>query len=152
MYLRGMRLKDMEKREAIKQATFALVADEGVSALKMADLAKRVGVSPSTLYTYFEDKQHLIQTLFREVMKAMVTLVVKEFHPDRPYKANLKQFWIAYLHYRIRHHKEILFYERVKASSYFQKTVAEVKSMEMMVPMQLIRMGKEQMLIKDLDD
>jgi AcrR family transcriptional regulator len=147
-----MRLKDEEKREAIKQATFALVAEEGVSALKMADLAKRVGVSPSTVYTYFEDKDHLVQSLFREVIRAMVTMVVREFQPERPYKVNLMEFWKAYMYYRIRHHKEILFYERVKASSHFQKTVMEVKEMEMVVPMQLIRLGKEQLLLKDIDE
>lgn len=145
-----MRLKDLEKREAIKQATFALVAEEGVNALKMADIARRVGVSPSTLYTYFEDKDDLIQSLFREVLKSMVTVVVQEFQPDRPYKVNLKHFWIAYLHHRIRHHQATLFYERVKASSYFQKAVAESKSLEMAVPMQLIRMGQEQLLLKNV--
>ncbi len=147
-----MRPKDLEKREAIKQATFALVAEHGVPALKMADLAKRAGVSASSLYTYFEDKDHLIQTLFREVMKTMVGLAIQEFQSDRPYKINLKEFWIAYLRYRIQHHNEILFCERVKASPYFQKTVTETKMMELAVPMQLIRLGQEQLLLKEMDE
>lgn len=145
-----MRLKDLEKREAIKQATFALVAEEGVNALRMADIARRVGVSPSTLYTYFEDKDHLIQSLFREVLKSMVSTVVKEFQPDRPYKVNLKHFWSAYLHHRIRHLQATLFYERVKSSSYFQEAVAESKALEMAVPLELIRMGQEQLLLKNV--
>lgn len=146
-----MRPKDEEKRAAIKEATFAMVAEQGVSALKMAALARRVGISVSTLYVYFEDKEDLIKTLFREVMRSMVAEVVAEFKPQRPYKANLRQVWLKYLDYRVSHYNAIRFYEQVRTSP-FAEAAAGIKAAEMEVPLQLIRLGKEQLLLKDMDE
>lgn len=147
-----MRPKDGEKREAIKQQTFQIAAEHGIAGIKMATLAKKVGISPSTLYVYFADKEHLIRTLFAEVTKEMVVEMVKAFDPSLPYKLNLKQIWLKYLHFRIDNHAKILFYERVKASPFFHKIATDIKTSEMDPAMELIRIGKKQLLLKNLDE
>ena len=145
-----MRLKDREKREAIKQATLALVAEQGVAGLKMASLARRTGLSPSTLYVYFEDKEDLIVSLFREVTRQIVHLVLGEYDPSLPYKASFKKVILKYLKCRIDIYQEHLFLEQVKTSPYYQKIIAEVKGDELEGAMVLLEAGKEQMLFKDL--
>lgn len=147
-----MRVKDSDKRAAIKLATFEIVAEQGLSAIKMADIARRVGVSPSTLYVYFENKEDLVKTLFQEVLHDMVTHVVKDFDPGRPFKVNLKQIWETYLNYLVDNYLMLIFYESVKNSPYFFEMTADVKTVEMAGPMQLIRQGKAELLLKDIDE
>lgn len=147
----GMRPKDEEKRAAIKEATFALVAESGVVALKMADIAKKAGISPSTLYVYFEDKESLILILFEEVTRSLAEAVLPEYKLERPFKVNLRHIWIKYLTYRIENYNAIQFFERVKTSP-FHHAAIEIRSGVMDLPLQIIRAGKAQLLLKDLDD
>jgi AcrR family transcriptional regulator len=147
-----MRVKDKDKRAAIQQATLEIVAEQGLSALKMADIARRVGISASTLYVYFDSKEALVRTLFQEILRDMVTHVVKDFDHSRPYKVNLKQIWETYLRYLVDNNLVLIFYESVKSSPYFMAMTSDVKSVEMAGPMQLIRLGKAQLLLKDIDE
>lgn len=147
-----MRLKDEEKREAIKQASFDLVAEQGVAGLKMATLAKRAGFSPSTLYVYFKDKEDLVITLFREVYKGMVDRVLEVHQPGRPFEEDLRHVWKRYLMAQIEHHKELFFLEQVKTSPYFMKNALDIKDAEMAAPFEVLRLGKEQGLLKDLPE
>lgn len=137
---------------AIRQATFTLVAEQGIAGLKLATLAKRVGISPSTLYVYYKDKKDLIFTLFEEVTRTMIRSVVSVFDPQQPYKINLRNVWAAYLHYRIENHQEIYFYEQVKVSPYIHGSLNDFRNSEMEAAMQLIRLGKDLDLIKNLDE
>lgn len=147
-----MRLKDNEKREAIKQATLALVAEQGIAGLKMATLAKKTGLSPSTLYVYFRDKEDLIVSLFREVTRQIVHLVLQEYDPELPYKISFKKVVLKYLVCRVDIYQEHLFMEQVKTSPYYQKIIFEVKDAELEGAMLLLQKGKEQMLLKNLPD
>lgn len=147
-----MRVKDMDKREAIRQATLEIVAEQGLSAIKMADIARRVGISPSTLYVYFANKEDLVKTLFQEILRDMVSEVVKEFDPAKPFKISLRQIWELYLRYLVDNHLALFFYESVKNSPYFYEAAADIKMVEMAGPMQLFKIGKAQLLLKDIDE
>lgn len=147
-----MRVKDMDKRAAIKQATLEIVAEQGLSAIKMADIARRVGISPSTLYVYFANKEDLVKTLFQEILRDMVTEVVREFDPAKPFKISLRQIWELYLRYLVDNHLALFFYESVKNSPYFHEAAADIKMVEMAGPMRLFKIGKAQLLLKDIDE
>lgn len=146
-----VRQKDDEKRQSIREATFELVAENGISGLKMAQLARKVNLSPSTLYVYFRDKEDLILTLFREVVQSMLNESISEFLFDQPFKDNLRRIWRNYLNFRINHYPAIAFYENVKTSPYFSQSAQEVKTVEMQGALELIRYGQSQNLLKDVD-
>ena len=48
-----MKLKDDEKQRAIAQATFRLVAESGLAALKMSDIGRAANIATATLYVYY---------------------------------------------------------------------------------------------------
>jgi TetR/AcrR family transcriptional regulator, multidrug resistance operon repressor len=148
VYLCWMRPKDLEKRAAIKEAIFAMVAEPGAAALKVADLARKVGIAPSTLYVYFKDKKCLILTLWTKVMQPIVRQMRGVFDPQRPYKNDLWDTWIHYWTYRVQHFNEISLYEQVKAFPY-HKVASENKSAAMETSLEIIRFGKAQKLLKD---
>ena len=63
-----MKLKDEAKRQAIIEKTVDIVFEKGFAGIKMADLARKVGVSPSTLYVYYKNKERYYRKEFAHVI------------------------------------------------------------------------------------
>ena len=61
-----MRVRDDEKEERIKAAVVEVILDEGFSGASMSKIAKCAGVSPATVYIYFENKETMLQEIFLE--------------------------------------------------------------------------------------
>lgn len=55
--------KKAQRREALLAAAADLVDEGGVDAVSLAALAKRVGLSKSNIYTYFESREHILLEL-----------------------------------------------------------------------------------------
>jgi len=51
-------------RDAIVEAAWALVRDEGLAGLSLRDLARRAGISPPTVYAYFDSKNAIYDAMF----------------------------------------------------------------------------------------
>ena len=62
-----MRLRDEKKKEAIFDATIALVNEIGFAEASTAKIAKAANVSPATIYIYYKDKQDLLTSIYIEV-------------------------------------------------------------------------------------
>lgn len=61
-----MRTKDIKKKEAIKSAVIDLCINDGLTNLTTAKVAKVAGVSPATIYLYYQDKLDLLSRLYEE--------------------------------------------------------------------------------------
>lgn len=55
-------------REAILAVAVRLVQQQGVSALSLRQLARELGISPTSLYRYFANKQQLLSALGDQVL------------------------------------------------------------------------------------
>jgi AcrR family transcriptional regulator len=55
-----------EMRDQILAAARAILAEEGVSALSMRAVARRIGYAPASLYEYFASKEAVCKALFFE--------------------------------------------------------------------------------------
>jgi len=51
-------------RDAIVEAAWALVRDEGLAGLSLRDLARRAGISTPTVYAYFDSKNAIYDAMF----------------------------------------------------------------------------------------
>lgn len=69
-----MRLKDDNKKHAIYQSAMALVTEQGLAGASMSKIAKLAKVSPSTIYTYFDSKEDMLNKLY--VMASEQTIAV----------------------------------------------------------------------------
>jgi AcrR family transcriptional regulator len=145
-----VKLKDDEKREAIHDKMLDLVFEKGIAGVKMAELARRVGISPSTLYVYHKNKEELILSLFTEMLKDHTVAFRQQLASDLPYKLKLKKVWQQGLHFSLNNARETNFIRQVKQSPYFDKVPAEIKADKLKMSKDLLEMGKQQLLIKDL--
>lgn len=61
-----MRKKDKEKKERIKDAVVSLMLEEGFAGTSIAKIAQRAGVSPATVYIYYDDKEDMLRGIYME--------------------------------------------------------------------------------------
>ncbi len=63
-------VRRQRNREAMKQTILdtarAIMREQGVAALTMQELARRLQIRPPSLYNYFESKMQIYDTLFRQ--------------------------------------------------------------------------------------
>ncbi|MFD1432058.1 TetR/AcrR family transcriptional regulator [Lacticaseibacillus yichunensis] len=67
VYYSVMRTIDEDKRARIQQAVFSLTATEGLTGLAMSKVAKTAGVSPATIYIYYNDKEDMLSRIYEQV-------------------------------------------------------------------------------------
>jgi AcrR family transcriptional regulator len=103
------RVRSPEKRSAILQAAVHEIAETGLGA-PTAKIAKRAGVAAGTLFTYFANKEELLNELYLGLKVEVYTRVNANF----PHKASLEHrawhVWSSYLDWAIE------FPEKRKAS------------------------------------
>lgn len=61
-----MRRKDDEKQKSIKEAVIKLILKEGFHGTSISKIAKEAGVSPATVYIYYENKEVMLHEIYRE--------------------------------------------------------------------------------------
>jgi AcrR family transcriptional regulator len=90
------RLRSPEKRAAILEAAAQEIAETGISA-PTARIAKRAGVAEGSLFTYFANKEELLNTLYLELKLE----VYRRINVGFPHKASLERrawhIWSSYL-------------------------------------------------------
>lgn len=145
-----MRVKDESKRLAIIESTLDIVFLKGFAGVKMATLAKEVGISVSTLYVYYKNKEDLIVSIAVELIERETKRSSQNITEDLPYKLKLKAMWIYWINFSINHSKEMNFLMQVKQSPYYDKVPLSVKETKNRMGTDLFEIGKKEGLIKNV--
>jgi len=94
------RLRSPEKRSAILQATAHEIAETGLGA-PIAKIAQRAGLAEGTLFTYFMNKDELLNELYLELKNE----VYDKINADFPHKGSLQRrvwhIWSSFLDWAI---------------------------------------------------
>lgn len=61
------------KRQRILRAAIEVFAEKGYFSARMTDVAKRADVADGTLYLYFEGKEHLLMSIFDDVLERFIS-------------------------------------------------------------------------------
>ncbi len=88
-----MRSPDPLKEAAILDAALRLVLREGLSGLKMSDLASSAGVATGTVYVYFKDKEQLLHRLHQHVIGQIVRVHQQGYDPGAPFMKAFEKLW-----------------------------------------------------------
>lgn len=71
-------------REALIDATAALIAELGPQAFTLAEAARRAGVSPAAPYRHFRDREDLLEAVAMEGFDAFASRLKAAFDEGRP--------------------------------------------------------------------
>ncbi|MFS0838684.1 TetR/AcrR family transcriptional regulator [Paenibacillus sp. 1P03SA] len=75
----------------ILEASWEILAEEGIEKFSMRRLADRLGIQAPSLYWYFKNKQNLYQRLANHVSK----MILEEFHSDGNWKEQLTELAVT---------------------------------------------------------
>lgn len=101
-----MRKKDDEKLKSIKEAVIKLILQEGFHGTSISKIAKMAGVSPATVYIYFENKDIMLRDIYREYSEEIFDYIVDQVNPDMEGRQLIEIIIRSYYNY-IREHREI---------------------------------------------
>ena len=147
-----MRIKDETKRLAIINTTIDVVFKEGFAGVKMASLAKNVGISVSTLYVYFKNKEDLLVTIAIELFQRETLRTKQEIDKTLPFKLKLKAMWLYWVNFSINYSKEMNFIMRIKQSPYYEKIPKAIIDTKQRLGKDLFDKGKTEGLLKNIDN
>jgi TetR/AcrR family fatty acid metabolism transcriptional regulator len=70
--------RDGDKRERILAAAISVFAQKGFYATRVSEIAKAAGVADGTIYLYFENKEDVLVSIFRDRIGQLVEVLKKE--------------------------------------------------------------------------
>ncbi|WP_128544610.1 TetR/AcrR family transcriptional regulator [Larkinella soli] len=116
-----MRLRDENKRFAIREKALEMIVKDGFDGLSMHKLAKAAGVSPATIYIYFKDREDLILQLYFEESIRMSDATLKNFDPEMHFEEGLRVQWLNRAAYCLQHPQRMYFMEQMRHSPLHDK-------------------------------
>jgi AcrR family transcriptional regulator len=101
--------KSQKKREALVQATINLVNIDGFHAAPMSKIAKMAGVSPGTIYLYFENKQDLVNQVYIEVKTAFTNFAFRDYDKNLSVEKGFEKIWKNIAQFKLKEVQEAMF-------------------------------------------
>lgn len=77
-----MRKKDDEKEKSIKEAVVKLILELGFHGTSISKIAKEAGVSPATVYIYYENKEIMLRDIYHEYSEEIFDYLLSMVYKD----------------------------------------------------------------------
>ena len=77
-----MRRKDDEKEKSIKEAVIKLILEQGFHGTSISKIAKEAGVSPATVYVYYENKEVMLRDIYLEYSEEILDYLLGRLYKD----------------------------------------------------------------------
>jgi len=119
------RQKSEEKYDAIMEATLELANAEGFHGISMAKIAKAAGVAPASIYTYFENKEAILNQLYQDLKEVVARDLLKGLKPYMETKQGFALIWRNLYDSIIHYGREYAFLEQFSNSPYITQLSKE---------------------------
>lgn len=111
-------MSKLEKRDEIVRAALELIAENGFHGAPMAMIADKAGVGAGTIYRYFENKDVLINELYRELELRLYDVLMKGYSPEKPVRERFIHLGTTVLRYCITNQLDFRYLEQFHNSPY----------------------------------
>src|SRR5262245_65409100 len=92
-------MRDPDKPQQIIEAAVRVFSRKGYCNSRVSDIAREAGIAAGTIYLYFDTKEEILITLFREKMAGFVEAVRQAIAEERDAVAKLRR--LIHLHFKI---------------------------------------------------
>lgn len=107
-----MRNKDFDKQNRIKEAMIQLFLQDGIDGTSMSKIAKRAGVSPSTIYVYYENKEDMISEVFQEYARKSYDYLMERINPTMDAKDLIEEIVKSCYYFSVEYKEVFSFVEQ----------------------------------------
>lgn len=136
-----MRRKDDEKQQSIKNAVVRLILEEGFQGASISKIARAAGVSPATVYIYYDNKESMLRDIYQECTEDAVHYLLRCLRPGMDGEQIVAQLVRQYYDYIVRNRETYYFIEQfdtcpalcsecdaaVRGSAYLSRLLTELK-------------------------
>lgn len=145
-----MRPKDENKREAILNSAMVLINTFGLAHTSMSKIAREAGVSPATIYIYFDNKDHLLISLYVEVKREMSHAILDSLDDELEIRDAFRLMWENLYAYYLAYPDHFVFAEQF-SNAPIVESVGEEEMEGFFAPFtRLIERGQEKGVLKDV--
>lgn len=145
-----MKKKVSDKYTALLNATLSLVNNQGFHNTPMGKIAKLAGVSPGTIYIYFENKQDLINKLYLEIKTSFCACAFKNYDPQLPVKKGFEIIWHNIADYKFNKAEEAIFLSQCDNTPMIDEGSVQAGLVHLQPLLDLWERGKDEGIIKPL--
>jgi len=107
-----------DKREAIMTAALDLFVERGFHGTAVPEIAEKAGVGAGTIYRYFENKEALVNALYRQEKESFAAHVLAEFPRSTIARELFKTMWMRMAKFAGENPKPFVFLELHHHSEY----------------------------------
>lgn len=97
---------DQDLRKRLLQSARELLVSKGYRGFSLRQVARETGVSATSVYIYFENKDHLIHTLIEQSISELNTTLEEVYGSLTDPVQRLEGFAEAYVQYALKHPRE----------------------------------------------
>lgn len=122
-----MRRKDDEKEQRIKDAVIELILREGFDGTSISKIARLADVSPATVYIYFDNKEDMLQDIYREYSEEVYGYILQRVSPYMDGYQLIESLIRSYYAYMHEHQEIFSFVEQCSHCPTFSGCCTERK-------------------------
>ncbi len=100
-----------DKRDAILAAALDLFVERGFFGTTVPEIADRAGVGAGTIYRYFDSKEALVNSIYREEKLRFAEDVIAGVHTVGPARELFRVLWMKMARFAAAHPKSFVFLE-----------------------------------------
>ena len=140
----------LDKRSLILDTTLNLISEQGFHGTPISLIAQRAGVGAGTIYRYFQNKEELINELFKEIKREIIQSMLNNYSEKGSFKERFMHLWKNMVNYFMQHPKEFNFIEQHRYAPYMSNLTREESFMILSPVMMFFIEAKRAKAMKDL--
>ncbi len=122
-----MRRKDDEKQRCIKNAVIQLILEEGFQGASVSKIAKVAGVSPATVYIYYENKDTMLRDIYQEYAEDSIQYLLQCLSPNMAGEEIIAELIRRYYFYIVENKEIFHFIEQFSTCPALQNSCCQMK-------------------------
>ena len=145
-----MRKKDDAKQNSIKRAVVQIVLNEGMHGASISKIARAAGVSPATVYIYYENKDVMLRDIYHEYAEEIFSTLTRLVSDDMTAETFIRTVIQAYDRLISQHQEVYHFVEQFSTCPSLSQGCMALKGPEVLDS--LITAYKKQGAIRNYDN
>jgi len=138
------------KRERILLAARRLFVNQGFHSTPTAAIAREASVANGTLFHYFNTKEELISTLYKETKKSFFAIATAGVENEKNIKRKIRLLWYNTVKWALNRPQDFLFMQQYSNSPFISQLTQKEISEHMGYYYDLIDEGKEKGTLKNI--
>lgn len=110
-----MRKKDDEKQKNIQDAVVHIILEEGFHGASISKIAKEAGVSPATVYIYYENKDAMIRDIYQGYAEHTIHYLLNRLNLEMAAEEIIAELIRKYYFYIVENQEIFHFLEQFNA-------------------------------------